>query len=157
MNNVIPPRLDIPNYTNYQPAEELVRLRKRVGDLLKLGAATPDTYLQTVMQLFQEGERRRQQCMADAEDHLRKYHALVAQAHGFSAMSSVLYSVINGFATLEERRLQEMAEREKEKAESAKPEVHASPTNPAQEGAGTPEVKSEANNKPSGGKRSKKP
>lgn len=111
-------RIDIPNYTNYQPNEELVRLRKRVNDLLQLGAATPETFAQTMMQLWQEGERRRQSCIAEAEDHLRKYHAMVAQAHGFAAQSSILYSVINGYATIEERKAQELAERAKEQAEN---------------------------------------
>jgi hypothetical protein len=110
-----------PNYSNYQPTEELVKLRKRVNDLLRLGAATPDTFAQTIMQVWQEAERRRQSCLAEAEEHLRKYHALVAQSHGFSAQSSILYSVINGYATIEERRVQELADREKERAAQAAP------------------------------------
>ena len=166
------PRMDIPNYTNYQPGEELVRLRKRVNDLLKLGAATPETFAQTMMQLWQEGERRRQACMQEADEHLRKYHALVAQAHGFAAQSSILYSVINGYATLEERRVQEMIEREKEtiekekaqeearKAEEARAKgeaPQAAPANghPAHEGAGVTEVGASVVPKPSGGKRKK--
>lgn len=156
MNNAPTSNMDIPNYTNYQPNEELVRLRKRVSDLLRLGAATPETFAQTMMQLWSEGERRRQTCMQEAEDHLRKYHALVAQAHGFAAQSSILYSVINGYATLEERRVQEMIDREKEKAEHA-PEAPASKVaevpvineGSAQEAAGDLKVK------PSGGKRKK--
>ncbi len=162
--NTPQPRMEIPNYTNYQPNEELIRLRRRIGDLMRLGAATPETYLQTVMQLFQEGERRRQSCLTEAEDHLRKHAALVAQAHGYSAMTSILYSIINGFATLEEKRLQEMAEREKEKQDNGPPatngvaQVQAAPTkDPAQEGAGTSGVKPPSNHKPSGGKRKKKP
>lgn len=129
-------RIDIPNYTNYQPNEELVRLRKRVNDLLQLGAATPETFAQTMMQLWQEGERRRQSCIAEAEDHLRKYHAMIAQAHGFAAQSSILYSVINGYATIEERRILELAEREKEKAEN--------PTVPSTETSGEPPMPSTA-------------
>jgi hypothetical protein len=123
--NVPNARADIPNYTNYQPNEEIVRLRKRVNDLLRLGAATPETFAQTLMQIWQEGERRRQSCMSEAEDHLRKYHAMVAQAHGFAAQSSILYSVINGYATIEERRVLELAEQAKEKAEHPVEEVSA--------------------------------
>jgi hypothetical protein len=162
MNSPMAPqsRIEIPNYTNYQPQEELVRLRKRVSDLMRLGAATPETFVQTVMQLFQEGERRRQGCMTEAEDHLRKYHALIAQAHGFSAMSSVLYSVINGFATLEERRIQEMEDRAKERAENGPPAAADPPPAPIAVAPPAPqEVKVEAkppgNHKPSGGKRKK--
>jgi hypothetical protein len=88
-----------------------------MSDLLRLGAATPETYIQTIMQVWQESERRRQSCMQEADDHLRRYHAMVAQAQGFATVGSILYSVINGFATLEERRLIETAEREKEQKE----------------------------------------
>ena len=103
------------NYSNYQPNEELLRLRKRVTDLLKLGAATPETFAQSILQIWQETERHRQSSMEQAEDHLRKYHALVAQAQGFAMQSSILYSVINGYATIEERKAQEMADREAER------------------------------------------
>jgi hypothetical protein len=126
------PPSQIPNYGNYQPDQELIRLRRRVSDLVRLGAATPETYIQTVLQLFQEVERRRQACMSEADDYLRKHHALVAQAHGFSSMSSILFSIINGFATLEERRLQEMTDRAKERAENGPaPTQTAAPPAPA--------------------------
>jgi hypothetical protein len=122
-------RSQTPNYSNYQPNEELLRLRKRVTDLLKLGAATPETFAQSILQIWQETERHRQNSMEQAEDHLRKYHALVAQAQGFAMQSSILYSVINGYATIEERKAQEMADRAAEKAES-EPAVPASEPTP---------------------------
>lgn len=156
-----PARMEIPNYGNYQPDQELLRLRRRIGDLMRLGVATPDTYFQTVMQLFQEAERRRQTCMNEAEDHLRKHHALVAQAHGFSAVSSILYSIINGFASLEERRLQEMADRAKEKAENGPVETkEAPPPPPVTETPKAPPAPAETKvevktNHKSGGKRKK--
>jgi len=112
-----------PNYSNYQPNEELLRLRKRVTDLLKLGAATPETFAQSILQIWQETERHRQNCMEQAEDHLRKYHALVAQAQGFAMQSSILYSVINGYATIEERKAQELADRAAEQKAVAEPEA----------------------------------
>lgn len=154
------PRVEIPNSSNYQPEVELVRLRKRLGDLLRMNALTPDTFQQAVMQLFQEAERRRQTALQEAEDHLRKYHALLSQAGAFAAQGSILFAVINGFATLEERRLQEMAERAKEKLDQQEPAapppapapvIEAPPTNgqTAQEAAGDP------NAKPSGGRRKK--
>jgi hypothetical protein len=119
MNDTVPQtRPQTPNYSNYQPADELIKLRKRVNDLLRLGAATPETFAQTILQIFQETERHRQSSMEQAEEHLRKYHALVAQGQGFAMQSSILYSVINGYATIEERRALELAEREREKAQA---------------------------------------
>ena len=159
------PRADMPNLANYQPDQELLRLRRRIGDLMRMNALTPETFQQAVMQLFQESERRRQTCLQEAEDHLRKYHALLSQAGAFAAQGSILFAVINGFATLEERRLQEMADREREKAqqEAAAPPAAPAPApapepapangtptaQPAQEATGTPATKT------SGGRRKK--
>ena len=113
-------RIDIPNHGNFQPEQEMLKLRKRLNDLLRLGAATPETFQQAIQQMWQETEKRRQGALQEAEDHLRRYHALVAQAHGFSSMASVMYAVIDGYVSIEERRLQELAEREaeREKAEA---------------------------------------
>lgn len=150
-----------PNYSNYQPDQELQRLRKRVSDLMRMNSLTPETFQQMVFQLFQESERRRQTCLQEAEEHLRKYHALLSQAGAFSAQGSILFAVVNGFATLEERRIQEMADRAKEKEatqappppppphETAAPATPTTNGHPAQEAAGASEAK------PSGGKRKK--
>ncbi len=114
--NAPPPRIDIPDYTNYQPEQELTKLRKRLSDLLRLGGATPETFVQTLLQMWQETEKRRQSSLREAEDLLRKYHALVAQSHAFAAQASIAYSVVNGYVILEERRAQEVADRERERA-----------------------------------------
>lgn len=102
---------------SYQPNEDLIRLRRRVGDLLRLGGLTPETFQQTIMQLWQESEKRRQTALQEAEEHQRKYHACLSQAGAFAAQSSIMYAVINGFVVLEERRLQETAQRALEQAE----------------------------------------
>lgn len=124
MENVPQAKTEIPNYANYQPDQEMFRLRRRLGDLIRLGAATPETFQQTILQLWQENERRRQACLSEAEEHLRKYHTSVAQANVYAMQSSIAYAVVNGYVTIEERRvleLQQKAEREaldaKEKAE----------------------------------------
>lgn len=156
------PRADLPNPGNYQPEQELLRLRRRVGDLMRMNALTPETFQQAVMQLFQESERRRQTCLAEAEDHLRKYHALLSQAGAFAAQGSILFAVINGFATLEERRLQEMADREREKAqqqEAAPPPPAPTPAPAPANGTATAQPAQEATGEPtpktSGGRRKK--
>jgi len=151
------------NYTNYQPDQEMHRLRMRVGELLRLGALTPDTFQQTIMQIWQEGERRRQMCLQEAEEHLRRYHASISQASAFGAQSSILYSVVNGYVVLEERKNVELAERalekarqeaekqelEKQEAEKQEAEKKIEPLSvaPAQEAAAV------AISKPSGGRR----
>jgi len=150
------PEIVVPQ--NYHPDQEMLRLRRRIGDLLRLGAATPETFQQAVMQLWQEGERRRQACLQEAEEYQRKYQACLSQAGAFAAQSSILYAIVNGFATLEERRLQEMSVRAAEKAQAEadqkaedakKSPVAKTNGQPAQEAAGEPTGKS------SGGKRKK--
>lgn len=150
MSNVPQARVEIPNYANYQPDQEAFKLRKRLGDLMRLGAATPETFQQAFLQVWQEAERQRQQCMTAAEDHLRQYHQLIAQAHAFSMYSSISYSVINGYVTIEERRAVELAERAKEKAAA---EAEANGT--AQEGVESAPSSSPEDPKPSGGRRKK--
>jgi hypothetical protein len=112
-----PPQPNVTTHTTYQPEQDLLRLRRRLGDLLRLGGMTPETFQQTILQLWQEVEKRRQSCLHEAEDYMRKYQASLAQAGAFSAQSSILFAIINGFVTLEERRIQETADRAREAAE----------------------------------------
>jgi hypothetical protein len=110
---------------NYQPDQELFKLRKRLMDLIRLGAATPDTFQQALMQIWQETERRRIACLSEAEEHLRKYHALVSQAHAFTSQGSIAYAVIDGYVQLEEKRLREMSERAAEKRQQEEEQAAA--------------------------------
>ena len=102
-------------------AETLLKLRQRMLDLQKLGMLTPESfgmYQQTVLQIWQEAERRRQTCMAQAENFREQARAAEAQAHAFSAMASIMYAVVNGYIQLEEKRVAEEAERKKEASSS---------------------------------------
>lgn len=140
MQNPPEPKYEIPNYSNYQPEQEQLRLRKRLGDLIRLGAATPETLQQAFLQVWQEAERQRQACMTAAEEHLRKHHQYTSQAAAFSMFSSIAYSVINGYVTLEERRFQELQQRAEEDARmraeaEAEAQGVAVTDPPAQEGA----------------------
>lgn len=122
----------------YQPEQEALKLRKRLTDLFRLGAATPETLQQAFMQVWQETERRRQTCLSEAEDHLRKYHALLAQSHAFTSIASIAYAVINGYVQLEEKRVQEMADREAERKANEEPtpvEVLPAASKPAEDPA----------------------
>jgi hypothetical protein len=169
----IPPTMQPPphqSHSTYQPEQEQLRLRRRLGDLLRLGAMTPETFQQAILQLWQEVEKRRQSSLQEAEDYHRKYQACLSQAGAFAAQSSILFAVINGFVTLEERRIQETSDRareaaEKEAAQRALQEAPphpppppapvavvapSPPPPPAQEAAG------KFNGKPPGGKRKKR-
>lgn len=99
--------------------EILLKLRKRLSDLLGKGLVSSDAfgmYQQTILQLHQECERRRQTCLGQAETLKRQAAAAESQAHAFSAMASIIFSVVNGYVELEERRAREEADRAKERA-----------------------------------------
>lgn len=113
-----------------KPQEEALKLRKRLLDFQRLGAMNPEsfaTYQQTILQLWQEAERRRQACLTQSETFKRQAAAAESQAHAFSAMSSILYSVVNGYVEIEEKRLREIAERQAERQEIQQQEPEKQP------------------------------
>lgn len=107
---------------------ELVRLRQRFLDLQKLGALSPETFgtfQQSFMEVFQAAERQRQTCMAQAEDYRRKASAAESQAHAFSTISSILYSIVDGHIGIEQKRLREEQE-QKMREDGSLPKTSAS-------------------------------
>jgi len=120
-------------------ADDLVRLRKRMVDALDLGVVdnnSKDLYEATLIQVMNEAEKQRQVCIARAED-LRKQAAIAdGQSHAFSQVSSIVYSVINGFIGAAERQKREEEERAGEMAEkqaAMDAAVEAEITNPSVE------------------------
>ena len=92
------------------PDETLVRLRTRLLDLQKAGAFNPEffgTYQQTILQVYNEAERKKQACLQQAESLKRQAAAVEAQAHAFGTFGSILFSVVNGYVELEQKRLRE--------------------------------------------------
>ena len=93
----------------------LIRLRQRLLDLQKMGGLEPaefGTFQQTLMQIYQESERRRQSCMGQAESLKRQAAGAESQAHAFSAISSILYNIVDGQIGIEQKRLNEEKERQ---------------------------------------------
>jgi hypothetical protein len=94
-------------------ADDLIRLRKRVVDALSLGVVddnSKDLYEATLIQVMNEAEKQRQVCVARAEDMRRQAAVADGQSHAFSQMSSIVYSVINGFVGAAERQKREEQE-----------------------------------------------
>jgi hypothetical protein len=101
---------------NTKTQQDLVRLRKRILDLQKLDYMTPEsfgTYQQTLLQIWQEAEQRRQTCLAQATTLRLQIAEAEAQAHAFSAVGSIIFSVVNGFVEIEEKRMAEKTETKK--------------------------------------------
>lgn len=101
-------------------AEDLVKLRKRMLDAVSAGVVETnikDFYEATLLQIMNEAERQRQTCMSRAEDLRRQAAVCDGQAAAFSQVSSIVYSVINGYVVAAERQQREEAERAGEMAE----------------------------------------
>lgn len=99
----------------------LVKLRSRMNDLLRMGIVTPEgfgMYQQTILQLLQEFDRRKQTCFQQAEQLRAQAAASDSQAHAFSVCGSILFSIVNGYIDLEEKRIREEQERAKEREKS---------------------------------------
>jgi hypothetical protein len=118
-----------------RPQDEILKLRKRVQDLLGLGYVTPEsagTYEQTLLQVWQEADRRRQALKNEAESYRARAMQAEAQAGAFSAIASILYNIVNGFFEAGQKRVREEAERAareaEEKAERAQEIVQEQPT-----------------------------
>jgi HD-like signal output (HDOD) protein len=94
--------------------EMILRLRKRVKDLMALDYMTPEsagTYEQTILQFWQEVDRQRMVCLQQAETLRRQASAAEAQAGAFTAIGSILFNVVNGFVEAGQKKAQEEIER----------------------------------------------
>lgn len=90
--------------------DSLVRLRTRLVDLQKLGGLEPEafgTYQQTLLQIYNEAERKKQACLQQAQTLRQQAAAAEAQSHAFGTIGSILYSVVNGYVELEQKRMAE--------------------------------------------------
>ena len=127
-------------------ATVMVNLRTKMNELLSLGVATPEgfgLYEQTILQLFQEFEKRKQSCFAQAQQLRTQAAAVESQGHAFSACGSVVFNIVSGYIDLERKRIQEEQERaaEKKKAEepsTEEPTAGAAPTETPKRKPGRP-------------------
>jgi hypothetical protein len=109
-------------------ATVMVNLRTKMNELLSLGIATPEgfgLYQQTIMQLLQEFEKRKQSCFSQAQQLKTQAAAVESQGHAFSACGSVVFNIVSGYIELEQKRIREEQERKAEAA--ATPEASVEP------------------------------
>jgi len=106
--------------TQIQAQEDILRMRKAIQELAVLGVLTPETvgtYEQTILQIWKEAERRRVSLQQQAEVLRKQAAAADAQAGAFSAMASIMFSVVHGFVEVSQKRALEDAERARDAAE----------------------------------------
>jgi CHASE3 domain sensor protein len=101
-------------------AEDILKLRKRVQDAVSKGVVTDDgkDFLEaSLIQIMNDAERNRQNCLTQADNLRRQAAQFDGQAGAFASVSSIVYNVINGFVIVAERDEEERAAEAAEKAE----------------------------------------
>ena len=109
-------------------AEDIVKLRKRVQDAVAKGIVSADgkNFLEAnLIQIMNDAERNRQNCLTQAENLRRQASTFEGQAGAFASVSSIVYNVLNGFVIAAERDEAERAAQEAEKAETVEEKLSA--------------------------------
>lgn len=114
-------------------AEDIIKLRKRVSDAAVKGVVSndgKDILEATLIQIMNEAERNRQNCLTNAENLRKQASTFEGQAGAFASVSSIVFNVINGFVMVAERDEEERVAQEKLRAEESvetKSNVETSP------------------------------
>jgi hypothetical protein len=102
--------------------ENIAKLRARVSDAVRKGLVDLNgkQFLEaTLIQIMNDAEKNRQNCLTQAENLRRQANTFEGQAGAFASISSIVFNVINGFVAVAERDEEERAAQAAEKAEAA--------------------------------------
>jgi hypothetical protein len=91
-------------------AEDLLKLRKRVVDAVGqnvFDSSSKDIIEAMLIQIMNDAERNRQQCLAQAEGLRKQASQIDGQAGAFASVSSIVYNVLNGFIKAAEKVIEE--------------------------------------------------
>ena len=102
--------------------EDIIKLRQRVQDAIKKGVVSQDgkeIFEATLIQIMNDSERNRQNCLTQAENLRRQASVFDGQAGAFASVSSIVYNVLNGFVTAAEREEAERQRIEEERLANA--------------------------------------
>lgn len=102
--------------------ESIIKLRARVQDAVVRGLVNKEgkDFLEaTLIQVMNDSERQRQNCLTQAENLRRQASVFEGQAGAFGSISSIVFNVINGYVTIAEKDEAERKSAEEEKLESA--------------------------------------
>lgn len=98
--------------------EEILKLRKRVADAVShsvFNMDNKDIIEALLIQVMNDAERNRQQCISQAENLRKQASTLDGQAGAFASMGSIVYNVINGFVMKAEHSEKEAEVMKKDK------------------------------------------
>lgn len=97
-------------------AEDILKLRKRVHDAAVKGVVSndgKDILEATLIQIMNEAEKNRQNCLTNAENLRKQASTFEGQAGAFASVSSIVFNVINGFVIIAEKDEEERVSQEK--------------------------------------------
>lgn len=115
--------------------EDIIKLRKRVADAVGRGLVSVEDkdFLEgTLLQIMNDAERNRQNCVTQAENLRRQAAVADGQAGAFASTVSIVYNVLNGFVTADEKNEAERAKDEAEKSELEKSVLELDANNEAE-------------------------
>jgi hypothetical protein len=102
--------------------EDILKLRQRVQDAIRSGVVAQDgkeIFEATLIQIMNDAERNRQNCVTQAENLRRQASVFDGQAGAFASVSSIIYNVLNGFVTLAEKDEEDRKRAEEERLANA--------------------------------------
>jgi hypothetical protein len=106
--------------------EDILKLRARVADAVKAGVVDESgkpTLEAILVNIMNEAEKNRQNCVAQAENLRRQAAGIDGQAAAFNSTVSIVFSVVNGLVKIAERsNEEEKARAEQEATERAEKE-----------------------------------
>jgi hypothetical protein len=98
--------------------EEIQKLRKKVADAVAIGVVNDEgkeIYEATLIQILNEAEMHRQRNVSQIENLKKQISTLEGQINGFTMVSSIIQSILNGYITIANRAKREEEERAAEK------------------------------------------
>jgi len=98
--------------------EDVLKLRKRIIDAVQTGIVNKDgkDFLEAALiQIMNEAEKNRQNCTIQAENLRKQASVMDGQAGAFNSVISIVYNVIHGFVSAEERAQEERTRQEEER------------------------------------------
>jgi hypothetical protein len=90
--------------------EDIAKLRQKFQDAILKGVIAEDgrdIFEATLIQIMNDAEKNRQNCLTQAENLRRQAAVFDGQAGAFASVSSIIYGVLSGFVTLAEKAEQE--------------------------------------------------
>jgi len=101
-------------------SEDILKLRKRIADAANRGllSGDKDFFEATLIQIMNDAEKNRQNCLTSSENLRRQAAVMDGQAGAFASVSSIILSVLNGFVVADERAEAEQAARQAELEEN---------------------------------------